>query len=73
MSGITNPYELCQYVHPSEVGRSLGSGMAGMESLAAMLRDHHEEREVQNDILQETFVNTATGRVNLLVFVEWSH
>jgi 3-oxoacyl-(acyl-carrier-protein) synthase len=30
MSGITDPYELYKYVHPSEVGSSLGSGMGGM-------------------------------------------
>jgi fatty acid synthase subunit alpha, fungi type len=57
MSGITDPYELYQYVHPSEVGSSLGSGMGGMESLSAMFKDRREEHNVQNDILQETWVH----------------
>ena len=54
MSGITDPYELYQHVHPSEVGSSIGSGMGGMESLAQMFKDRRDEKEVQNDILQET-------------------
>lgn len=54
MSGITDPYELYKYVHPSEVGSSIGSGMGGMTSLQAMFIDRREELEVQNDVLQET-------------------
>ncbi|THH15787.1 hypothetical protein EW146_g4747 [Bondarzewia mesenterica] len=66
-SGITDPYELYQHMHPSEVGSSLGSGMGGMESLAQMFKDRREEKDVQNDILQETFINTTAGWVNLLL------
>lgn len=54
MSGITDPYELYKYMHPSEVGSSLGSGMGGMTSLQRMFKDRREEKEVQNDVLQET-------------------
>lgn len=54
MSGVTDPYELYKYVHPSEVGSSLGSGMGGMSSLASMFKERREEIEVQKDILQET-------------------
>jgi len=50
-SGITDPYELYKHMHPSDTGTSLGSGMDGSESLAQMFRDHHDEKEVQNDIL----------------------
>ncbi|QRV90063.1 fatty acid synthase subunit beta [Ceratobasidium sp. AG-Ba] len=67
MSGITDPYELYKHVHPSEVGSSLGSGMGGMQSLAAMFKDRREEKDVQKDILQETFINTVAGWVNLLL------
>jgi 3-oxoacyl-(acyl-carrier-protein) synthase len=58
MSGITDPYELYQHMHPSDVGTSLGSGMGGMESLQKMFIDRKEEKAVQNDILQETCVVT---------------
>jgi fatty acid synthase subunit alpha, fungi type/fatty acid synthase subunit beta, fungi type len=54
MAGFTDPYELYKYVHPSEVGTSIGSGMGGMEILSAMFRDRREEKDVQKDILQET-------------------
>jgi len=67
MSGVTDPYELYQYVHPSEVGSALGSGMGGMQSLSAMFRDRRSELDVQKDILQETFINTTAGWVNLLL------
>ncbi|KAG8968299.1 3-oxoacyl-[acyl-carrier-protein] synthase [Tulasnella sp. 419] len=67
MSGITDPYELYKYVHPSEVGSAIGSGMGGMQSLQAMFIDRREEKEVQKDILQETFINTVAGWVNLLL------
>ncbi|KAJ7745730.1 fatty acid synthase [Mycena metata] len=67
MSGITDPYELYKHVHPSEVGTSLGSGMGGTVSMAKMFKDRRDEREVQNDILQETFINTTAGWVNLLL------
>jgi len=56
MAGVTDPYELYKYVHPSEVGSSLGSGMGGIVSISKMFRDRREEKDVQKDILQETYV-----------------
>jgi 3-oxoacyl-(acyl-carrier-protein) synthase len=67
MAGITDPYELYKFVHPSEVGSSLGSGMGGITSISKMFRDRREEKDVQKDILQETFINTVAGWVNLLL------
>jgi 3-oxoacyl-(acyl-carrier-protein) synthase len=67
MSGVTDPYELYKHVHPSEVGTAIGSGMGGMRSLSAMFKDRREEKDVQKDILQETFINTVAGWVNLLL------
>ncbi|PFH52946.1 hypothetical protein AMATHDRAFT_138867 [Amanita thiersii Skay4041] len=66
-SGITDPYELYQYIHPSEIGTSLGSGMGGVTSMAKMFKDRRDEREVQNDVLQETFINSTAGWINLLL------
>ncbi|KAJ7762020.1 fatty acid synthase [Mycena maculata] len=67
MSGITDPYELYKHVHPSEVGTSLGSGMGGTISMGKMFKDRRDEKDVQNDILQETFINTTAGWINLLL------
>ena len=50
-SGITDPYELYEHMHPSDVGTSLRSGMGGSESLVKVFK---EEKEVRNDVLQET-------------------
>ena len=55
-AGITDPYELYQHIHPSEVGTCLGSGMGGMHSLAQMFKERRDEKEVQSDIMQETWV-----------------
>ncbi|KAL9936912.1 hypothetical protein V8E36_004147 [Tilletia maclaganii] len=67
MSGISDPYELYEHVHISEVGISIGSGMGGMQSLSSMFRDRRNDMDVQKDILQETFINVASGWVNLLL------
>jgi len=63
MAGVTDPYELYKYVHPSEVGSSLGSGMGGIVSISKMFRDRREEKDVQKDILQETYVSFSVVRL----------
>ncbi|KAE8220079.1 hypothetical protein CF326_g8815 [Tilletia indica] len=64
MSGISDPYELCEHVHISEVGISIGSSIGGMQSLSAMFRDRGNNID-QKDIVQETFINL--WMVNLLL------
>lgn len=66
-SGITDPYELYQYIHVSEVGNCIGSGMGGSTSLGKMFNGRLTGQEVQGDILQETFVNTISAWVNMLL------
>ncbi|KAJ3255887.1 3-oxoacyl-[acyl-carrier-protein] synthase [Boothiomyces macroporosus] len=66
-AGITDPYELFKYVHVSEVGNALGSGMGGMRSLKGIFRDRFMGVDVQKDILQESFINTTAGWINLLL------
>ncbi|KAF9490473.1 fatty acid synthetase alpha subunit [Pleurotus eryngii] len=66
-SGVTDPYELYKYIHPSEVGTCIGSSMGGVVSMAKMFKDRRDEKDVQNDILQETFINTTAGWINLLL------
>ncbi|KAJ2598230.1 fatty acid synthase alpha subunit Lsd1 [Coemansia sp. RSA 1721] len=66
-SGITDPYEFYKYVHVSEVGNTMGSGVGGMQSNKRMYRERFFDKDVQNDILQETFINTMAAWVNLLM------
>ncbi|KAJ2403035.1 fatty acid synthase alpha subunit Lsd1, partial [Coemansia sp. RSA 2531] len=53
-SGITDPYELYQYVHVSEVGNSMGSGVGGTHSNKLMYKERFFDKDMQNDVLQET-------------------
>lgn len=66
-SGITDPYEFYKYVHLSEVGNCSGSGMGGVSALRGMFKDRYIDLPVQNDILQESFINTMSAWVNMLL------
>ncbi|KAJ2342288.1 fatty acid synthase alpha subunit Lsd1, partial [Coemansia sp. RSA 2671] len=66
-SGITDPYEMYQYVHVSEVGNSMGSGVGGTHSNKLMYKERFFDKDMQNDVLQETFINTMAAWVNLLM------
>ncbi|KAB5545958.1 hypothetical protein GE09DRAFT_1133130 [Coniochaeta sp. 2T2.1] len=66
-SGITDPYEFYKYVHVSEVGNCIGSGMGGAAALRGMHRDRFLDQPLQNDILQESFINTMAAWVNMLL------
>ncbi|CCH60013.1 hypothetical protein TBLA_0C02010 [Henningerozyma blattae CBS 6284] len=66
-SGITDPYEMYKYVHVSEVGNCSGSGMGGVSALRGMFKDRYQDQPVQNDILQESFINTMSAWVNMLL------
>ena len=66
-SGITDPYELYQYVHVSEVGNCIGSGIGGTTALRGMYKDRFLDRPLQKDILQESFINTMSAWINMLL------
>ncbi|OAA56954.1 fatty acid synthase alpha subunit [Niveomyces insectorum RCEF 264] len=66
-AGITDPYEFYKYVHVSEVGNCIGSGMGGAAALRGMHRDRFLDKPLQNDILQESFINTMSAWVNMLL------
>lgn len=66
-AGITDPYEFYKYVHVSEVGNCIGSGMGGATALRGMHRDRFLDKPLQNDILQESFINTMAAWVNMLL------
>ena len=66
-SGITDPYEFYQYVHLSEVGNCIGSGIGGTHALRGMYKDRFQDKPLQKDILQESFINTMSAWVNMLL------
>ncbi|GLI74712.1 beta subunit of fatty acid synthetase [Penicillium ochrochloron] len=66
-AGITDPYEFYKYVHLSEVGNCIGSGIGGTHALRGMYKDRFLDKPLQKDILQESFINTMSAWVNMLL------
>ncbi|KAF2761297.1 3-oxoacyl-synthase [Pseudovirgaria hyperparasitica] len=66
-SGVTDPYEFYQYVHISQVGNCIGSGIGGTTALRGMYKDRFLDKPLQKDILQESFINTMSAWVNMLL------
>lgn len=66
-AGITDPYEFYKYVHISEVGNCVGSGIGGTSALRGMYKDRYLDKPLQKDILQESFINTMSAWVNMLL------
>ncbi|TQB74965.1 3-oxoacyl-[acyl-carrier-protein] synthase [Monascus purpureus] len=66
-AGITDPYEFYKYVHISEVGNCIGSGIGGTQALRGMYKDRYLDKPLQKDILQESFINTMSAWVNMLL------
>ncbi|KAJ1996947.1 fatty acid synthase alpha subunit Lsd1, partial [Coemansia thaxteri] len=66
-SGITDPYELYQYFHVSEVGSTLGSGIGGTRAIQDVFKKRHLDAEVKGDAIQETFISTVQAWVNMLL------
>ncbi|KAI8443556.1 hypothetical protein BY996DRAFT_6427353 [Phakopsora pachyrhizi] len=62
MVGMTDPFDLYNFVHPSEVGSFVGAGVGKMSSLLKMFRDCREEKDV---------VNTIADWIILLLFWKW--
>ncbi|PGH27421.1 hypothetical protein AJ80_00899 [Polytolypa hystricis UAMH7299] len=66
-SSVTNPFEVYNYIHITDFGNCIGSSMGGLSSLRQMHRDRFLDRNVQGNILQETFVNTTGAWINILL------
>jgi fatty acid synthase subunit alpha len=66
-AGITDPYEFYKYVHISEVGNCIGSGLGGTTALRGVFKDRYLDQPIQKDILQESFINTMSAWVNMLL------
>lgn len=66
-AGLSDPYELYQYVHVSEVGNTSGGGMGGMRSLKRMFHQRKLDEDIPSDTLAESFINTMPAWVNMLL------
>lgn len=66
-SGVEDVYDFYRYIHVSEVGNCIGSGSGGIASLHAVFERRFLGKDVQNDVLSESFVNIVAAWVNLLL------
>jgi fatty acid synthase subunit alpha len=67
-AGITDPYEIYEYIHASELGNCVGTGVGGVASAARMYIGRSMDKDVPKDVLQETFLNTVGAWINMLLF-----
>jgi fatty acid synthase subunit alpha len=66
-AGVTDPYEFYKYIHVSQLGVCVGSGYGGAASLQSIYKERFMDRSVQNDILAESFINTGSAWINMLL------
>lgn len=66
-AGISDPYEIYQYIHTSKLANCIGTGVGGVASVARMYKGRSMEKQVSQDVLQETFLNTVGAWVNMLL------
>lgn len=66
-AGITDPFELYRHVHVSEIANCVGTGAGGLLAMRGVYRDRYLDRDVQSDILQESFANAMDAWVNMLL------
>lgn len=66
-AGISDPYEIYQYIHTSQVGNCVGTGAGGIISLEKIHRGRSIEKPASQDVLQETFNNTIAAWINMLL------
>ena len=66
-AGITDPLEIFKYIHLSEIGNFIGSSMGGALKTRNLYRDMYLDKEVQSDVLQDTYLNTTAAWINMLL------
>ncbi|KUL89708.1 hypothetical protein ZTR_00595 [Talaromyces verruculosus] len=67
-AGIKDPYEFYNHIHVSELANCIGTGAGAMLAGRGLYRDRFLDRQVQSDILSESFLNTTAAWVNMLLF-----
>ncbi|KAL9045183.1 MAG: hypothetical protein Q9214_001740 [Letrouitia sp. 1 TL-2023] len=66
-AGITDASEILQHVHISEIGNFVGSMMGGTTKTRNMYKDRYLDKDVQGDVMQETYLNTTAAWINMLL------
>ncbi|OJI99519.1 hypothetical protein ASPVEDRAFT_81132 [Aspergillus versicolor CBS 583.65] len=66
-AGISDPMEVFEHIHLTELGNFVGSSMGGVVSTRALYHQVSLDQDVPSDALQETYLNTAPAWVNMLL------
>ncbi|PIA19567.1 fatty acid synthase [Coemansia reversa NRRL 1564] len=66
-SGITDPYELYQHFHVSEVGNTIGSAVGGLQGWDEIFHYRRLHKDVRVDAIQEGMISTIQAWVNMLL------
>ncbi|PYH93832.1 hypothetical protein BO71DRAFT_477614 [Aspergillus ellipticus CBS 707.79] len=66
-AGIQDPFEIYQHMHVSELANCIGTGVGGLVSMRGVYGDRYLDRPVQNDILQESYLNAMGAWTNMLL------
>lgn len=66
-AGITDASEILQHIHISEIGNFVGSMMGGTTKTRNMYKDRYLDKDVQGDVMQETYLNTTAAWINMLL------
>jgi fatty acid synthase subunit alpha, fungi type len=66
-AGIIDAYEMLQHLHISEIGNFIGSMMGGVTKTRQMYKDRYLDKDVQGDVMQETYLSTTAAWINMLL------
>ncbi len=66
-AGISDANEFLQHIHISEIGNFVGSMMGGTTKVRNMYKDRYLDKDVQGDVMQETYLNTTAAWINMLL------
>ena len=66
-AGIIDSLEIFKHMHISELGNFIGSMMGGITKTRHMYKDRYLDKEVQSDVMAETYLNTSAAWVNMLL------
>jgi fatty acid synthase subunit alpha len=65
--GITDPYDMYNYIHPSELGNVIGSGIGGMKHIEDAFHRRKMNEDCKNDIIQDSLINVMPAWLNMLM------
>jgi fatty acid synthase subunit alpha, fungi type len=66
-AGISESMEIFKHIHVSELGNFIGSMMGGTTKTRGMYKDRYMDKDVQGDVMQETYLSTTAAWINMLL------